>query len=145
MATNRPTRLLHILPKDSENQEIRCFVNFMNSAPNRLSERVVPPLKLRNCDPFYLVAPTHRGDPPEHLRSPQPNDHFNAMRIEPPERPPGRMEPPPEACLLMRCEPERGPPGDPPDDPPGHTSCLSPTGCSPSISAVFNLSTTSMP
>jgi len=30
------------------------------------------------------------GMPPEHLRSLQLIDHFNAMRIEPPERPPGR-------------------------------------------------------
>ena len=68
------------------------------------------------------------GNRPVLLRILQLHDHLHSVRIKPPERPPGRVDPPPEARRLRRRKSPGSPFGEPPDDPPGRTQCLSPPG-----------------
>ena len=85
------------------------------------------------------------GNRPALLCILQLHDHLHSVRTKPPERPPGRVEPPPKAETLWLMPPHVRPPGEPPDDQPGHTSCLSPPGILPSICTGFNLTTSCIP
>ena len=85
------------------------------------------------------------GNRPALLCILQLHDHLHSVRIKPPERPPGRVDPPPEARRLRRRKPPGSSFGEPPDDPPGRTQCLSPPGTVPLACAFFNFMTTCIP